>query len=164
MSHFEHDGAIRADLRRRRRQSETDLIQMRAEFLPPSDAAFIRSLYVDGLSAAKLATLRNEDPRAVRRRARRILKRLNEPLFIFVVRERASWSGVRRRIAEAGVLAGHGLRAVARETGLSIHVVRRHLEAIRAMGDAAPRPGRPEWRAHRNDPARTGTDRKDAGA
>lgn len=131
---------------------------LRSEHLPRSDAAFIRSLYVDGLSAVKVAALQGQDPRAVRRRARRLLKRLSEPLFIFVVREKASWSSVRRRVAEAGVLAGRGLRAAAKETGLSVHVVRRHLEAIRAMSDASAHAARAPWRAAR-DGARSEEDR-----
>lgn len=142
MRDFQHDGAIQAGLQRRR--DELELVQLRAQHLPSNDAAFIRALYVDGLSASKLARLQGTDPRAIRRRARRILRRMNSPLFIYVVREMHNWSRARRATAEASVLAGRGVRAAALETGLSLHVVRRHLEVIRAMSEARPTPA--VWR------------------
>lgn len=142
---LKHD-VISADLRLRRRRADAELVLMRAEHLPPADAEFIRAIFSQGLTATRVAALQGADPRLVRRRARAILRRMNEPIFMYVARERGGWSTVRRRIAESGVLAGRGLRAIAAETGLSIHLVRRHMEAIRAMSESSRRPAQP-WRA-----------------
>jgi DNA-directed RNA polymerase specialized sigma24 family protein len=125
------------DLRRRSSRDMAEAIVARAQHLAGSDRAIIELVYGEGKTAVEVAALRDECPRAVRRRLRSVVSRLQSPLFAFVVAERARFSPVRRRIATMCVLHGHSIRAAAERTGLSLHAVRTHMHAIRALFDAA---------------------------
>lgn len=125
------------DLRRRASRDHAEAIIARSQFLSGSDRAIIESIYSEGLTAAEIAAIRDECPRAIRRRVRSVVTRLQTPLFAFVVQQRPNFSPLRRRIATMCVLHGHSIRAAAERTGLTLHAVRKHMHAIHALFDAA---------------------------
>ena len=133
-----HTGAIEdadagVDLRRRRRRSDIDALLAMAAHLPPEDAALVRAVFGQGMRASELAAVRHESARAVRRRVRSVAKRALSPRFRVVVRDRGAWGPTRRRVADACVLQGMSMRAAAASQRLTLHSVRRHLDAINAL-------------------------------
>lgn len=125
-----------SDLRRRAPRDLADLLAQRAEWLLPEDRALIRALYVDNLTARHIAQLRGASPRSVRRRVHTLVQRLLSPRYEFVARQLERWSPTRARVARACVLEGHTLRAAAERLNVSLHTVRRHMDAVAAQHEA----------------------------
>ena len=122
------------NLDRRRNDSER-LVQL-AEHLAPSDRALVCSIYKRGLTASELAQAIGTRPRTVRERVQRLVQRLNSPTFLYVLHRRHTWPLRRRRIAEAVFLRGECQRGVAAQMQVTVHVVRREAERIRAIAEA----------------------------
>jgi ABC-type lipoprotein export system ATPase subunit len=72
-----------------------------------------------------------------RRRLRRLIERALSPRFAFVVAHRASLGATRRRVAMACIVQGRSLREASGMLGLSLHAVRRHIDAVEALFAAA---------------------------
>ncbi len=121
------------DLRRRRRRDLVERIVERADLLAPADRALVHAHYRDGRSVVEIARLRGGSPRSLRRRLKRLVERELDPLFAFVARRRASWSHTRRRVATSLMLEGRSMRETGQRLGLSLHTVRRHHDAVRAL-------------------------------
>lgn len=146
----EYEPALdRTDLRRRVRREAVETILHRAVWIDPSDRVLVEAVYRDHRTVADLARLLGTDDRSLRRRVRRIVQRLLSPQFVFVASSMARsatsrrpsspaspppgpWSDTRRRVAEHCVLNGRSLRDAARALNLSLHVVRRHRDALHA--------------------------------
>jgi DNA-directed RNA polymerase specialized sigma24 family protein len=129
------------DLRRRHHRDLVQRLLDRATCLPAPDLALLRAAYDDGRSAVEIAAMLGTEPRAIRRRLRRLAQRVLSEEFLFVLRHRDSWDSARRNIATACLLHGRSIRQTARELGLSLYTVRRHYLAILALFEAAA--GRP---------------------
>lgn len=129
--------AAATDLRRKGARDYADAVLSRARALPAEERALLHAIYAEGRTATEIATLRHEDPRNLRRRVRVILKRLRDPLYAFILRQRPYLSPVRRRVATLCILHGHSIRAASERTGLSMHAVRKHLHALHALHEAA---------------------------
>lgn len=114
----------------------SETLGRRAAFLAPEDAALVRGVYEAGMSSVELARLMNLRPQTVRARLRRLLRHLDSGLFLFVLRHRGDWMRERRQVAELRVLQRRSLREAVRRSGLSLHQVRRHDDAIRAQFEA----------------------------
>lgn len=131
--------AIDPDLRRRTRREHAEMLAERAAFLPAHDRELVEAVYHEGLSVAGyVRRQRDRDivrwtERAARRRLRRLVERLASPRFVFVLGARSSWPLTRRRVAVAVVIQGRSLRETARSLGLSLHAVRRHIDAVEAL-------------------------------
>lgn len=135
MSHENHGESI--DLRRRLRREMADLIVERSQVLPRDDAGLLQCIYGDGRSISALAPMLGCDARKLRRRVRRLVERVNSNEFVFVLSYRQNWTPSRRRVAEACFIRGLSIRQAASDLRLSYHTVRRHLEAVRALMQAA---------------------------
>jgi hypothetical protein len=72
------------DLRRRRRRELVQRVIDRAAWLAPADRLLIESIYRDHRSVADIARLAEVDPRSLRRRVRRVVRRVLSPRFAFV--------------------------------------------------------------------------------
>lgn len=133
------DPLAACDLRRRRRQDLAEAVIRRSAWLLPDDRALLRTVYQDGVRIASLATLRgrSESPRSLRRRVRVLVQRVLSARFTFVLRERDRWPPTRRRVAAACVLQGRTMRSAAHHLQISLHEVRRHLDAINALLSAS---------------------------
>jgi DNA-directed RNA polymerase specialized sigma24 family protein len=125
-----------SDLRRRIPRDLADILVLRASHLLPEDRALISAVYQDNLSAIQVAELLNVSPRAIRRRIRVLVQRLLSPRFEFVTRRSRHWGPTRRKVARACVLEGRTLRDAADTLGLTLHTVRRHMDAIAAQQEA----------------------------
>jgi DNA-directed RNA polymerase specialized sigma24 family protein len=126
-----------SDLRRRHARRLIEHIVAAAAVLPDQERLLIETTYGDGKRLTDIARLRGDDPRTLRRRVRGIVRRMLDPEFGFVASRRAEWPRTRRLVAERCVLQGVSLRDAATTLGISLHTVRRHRDAIRALADAA---------------------------
>jgi DNA-directed RNA polymerase specialized sigma24 family protein len=116
-------------------RDQIDRLLRLADDLDPADRALIRSIYDRGMSAGELARAIGRTPRTVNRRLERLVRRVSNPAYRFILRERRSWPAVRRRVAELVFLRGGTQRAAATATGLSLHQTRREIERIRVLID-----------------------------
>lgn len=130
------------DLRRGVQRGLAEALVERAALLPAPDRYLIEGVFRDGRTIAELAALWGEDPepgqtpRALRRRLHRLVARLRSPAFVLVAEQQERWEGPMARVGAACVLRGRSMREAAGELGMSIHTVRRHLDAIMALASA----------------------------
>ena len=117
-------------------RSDDDWVLHRALFLTPSDRAMVEGFYDKGMSAAQIARLMDIHPGTVRRRTRRLIHHLRSPMFGFILAHRGDWSRRRRTVAEMHLLQRRPLRDTARGAKLTMHIVRREVDAIRAQFEA----------------------------
>ena len=136
------DPARAGDLRRRRRAELADHLLERAAWLPDADRQLIDAVYRRGQTAVELGALLGLPARSVRRRVKRLVERLLDPRTAFVATRRDQWPRTRRIVAERVVLRGQSMRAVARELAISLHAVRRQVDAIQNQFEGAET----EWR------------------
>ncbi|MCG3124275.1 MAG: hypothetical protein GIKADHBN_02732 [Phycisphaerales bacterium] len=150
-----------ADLRRRKVRAFSELLVQRAVWLPPSDRVLVEAVYRDDQPVAELARLLEVDARSLRRRLRRLVHRLLSQQFVRVAselsrpaarrsigpaestpavnqpatetRHASSWSDHRRKVAEECILNGRSIREASRALHLSVHMVRRHREALQIV-------------------------------
>lgn len=125
-----------ADLRRTVPADLARTVAERAQWCLPDERALIDAMYRQGLTAAQIAQLRNEPAPLIRRKIRVVVTRVLSPRFVFVLRHRDQWPPTRRRIATACVLQGRTLRQTAAHLQLSLHAVRRQMDAITGMFEA----------------------------
>lgn len=141
------------DLRRRQARRGSELILAAAEHLPPEDRALLEAIYLRGHTVQAVARIAASSQgraptahecRLLRRRVRRLLVRVADPLFRFVAGHRDRWSPTMRRIGEECVLAGLSQRLAAQRLALSYHTVRRHFQTIAGLArlDTAPKRAR----------------------
>ncbi|USN99697.1 MAG: hypothetical protein H6810_03290 [Phycisphaeraceae bacterium] len=71
--------------------------------------------------------------RTERRRLRRLVTRVLSPRFAFVIASRRAWAPTRRRVAMACVVQGLSMREAGAALGLSLHSVRRQMDAVEAL-------------------------------
>jgi len=131
---------INPDLRRRTRREHAEAITGRAAWLPADDRELVEAVFAHGRSVAAYVRTQRErglrpglTERTARRRLRRLIQRLASPRFAFVIDQRRHWGATRRRVAMACVVQGLSLRQAARALGLSLHAVRRHMDAVDAL-------------------------------
>jgi DNA-directed RNA polymerase specialized sigma24 family protein len=114
------------------RRELTESLARLADDLAPDDRALIRAVYADGKTAVDVARLSGADPRAVRRRVRRLTRRVLSPEYLFVLRHKDRWPAPRRRVAVACFLHGRTMRDAARQLRMPLYTVRRHCDAVHA--------------------------------
>jgi hypothetical protein len=127
--------AARLAERRAERQALAERLLHRAELLDPADRALIESVYSDHVPLARLARVRGQTPAQVRRR--RLGHRLLDPLTEFILAHREDWPADRWQAARAHLIAGQTLRQTASGLNLTLHAVRRHIEAVRTLLEEA---------------------------
>jgi len=119
--------------RRIDRRRDAERLVQRAAWLRPDERALIEAVFGEGRSCTDLAKLMGATPEVVRRRVRRAAKRAGSDLFGFVASRRDTWPAELSRVATKCALEGATLRGAAADLGVSLHVVRRHWDAVRAM-------------------------------
>jgi len=154
------------------RRSYAEGLVERAAWLPAEDRALIEGVYGEGLSVAAYVRRcrdRGVGPetiscpsaaRAARRRVRRLIERIMSDRFGFVTARRNTWPTTRRRVALACIVHGLSLREASKTLGLSLHTVRRHMEAVDALFTEHVIAGKQAREAVR-DAARTSSARRD---
>lgn len=127
------------DLRcRSAREKGAALLLDRAEWLTLDDRALVRSVYFDNVKIGAVAAMSGISPSTIRARLRRILRRIDDPCFAFVLAHRDRWPPAMRCVATGCFLHGLPMRRVAAQHRMSIAAVRRHRDAIAALCEAQP--------------------------
>ncbi len=136
--------------RRLGRRRAAEEIVRRARLLHPDERAVIEAVYGEGRSFAELGRLAGVRAESLRCRARRALRRADTDLFRFVAQHHGAWPPHTRRVARLWVLHGLSLRKIAERLAVSLHVVRTHANAVRAL-HAAARTNAPDSGASRGE-------------
>lgn len=131
-----HDAS---DLRRTLNPALVDRLLALADYVPQAEAELLKAVFAEGTSIASLARLGGRTERVMRARVRRVVRRVLEPRFMFCVTRMGTWPAARQRVAEHVVLHGRSLRECASAMRTTLHVVRRHVEAINALCAEADR-------------------------
>jgi len=121
------------DLRRQRTAAQAQFVSDKAGVLAAPDRELLRAIYVVGQDVSDVANLLGVCARVLRRRVKRLLARISTREFALVQREGSRLPPTRRRVATAMFVEGKSLRETAVELKLSLHTVRRHADAIRAI-------------------------------
>lgn len=130
------------DLRRGVRRDIARTLVDRAAFLLEQDRYLIEGVFRDGRPISDLAGMWHEHPaggcapRSLRRRLHRLVDRLLSPRFEVVAQLNHTWTPTRKRVATACILHGLSTRRAAAELGISLHTVRRQVDAINTICDA----------------------------
>jgi hypothetical protein len=132
-----HQPFMTSDANRRRRAmgDQTDRLLHRSMLLDREDQALIVSVYRDHVPIPRLAAIRNESTRQVRRRIQRLSDRLLTPRTSYLLARKHAWEHERWAAAQRCLVAGHGMRRVADDLGISLHRVRKHVDAVRTLFD-----------------------------
>lgn len=123
------------DLRRKQTRRYAEVALARAAHATPEDRAMLEAVYDRGVPASRIAALMRQHPRRIRRRLREVIERLMSDEAEFVLRHRRAWQPTRRMVATACVLEGRSMRETARRLRMSLHAVRREMEAVRNLMD-----------------------------
>jgi hypothetical protein len=136
------------DLRRGVRRDTADIVIRRAAYLSADDRMLVQAIYARGSTLKELAALTGRGERALGRRLRVVVRRVQSPEFTYVIQRPGQFlpsagAGTRtplllRRLAKECILEGKPVRTLAREVGLSYHLLRQKHAALRAMALVAP--------------------------
>lgn len=110
--------------------------------LAEPDRWLIEAVLRGGVSCAATAQRLGVPERTLQWRVRRLIGRLRSPEFAFIVNQREVWPEARRRVGEIVHLRGGTREQAPRETGLTMHQVRRELTAIDVLMEQARAVGR----------------------
>lgn len=127
------------DHRRVQQRETVEKLLLRCEHLQLEEQALVRSVYADKRTIREIALMQKRDERAVRRELRRLVKRMLRPEFAIVLMQAQAWAPTRSRVGESIFLHGNGLRSTATLLSITVHNVRTHVSAIRAIADAVRR-------------------------
>ncbi len=128
--------AAAIDLRRKETRELGEIIVARSEFLLPDDRALVCAVFGEGMDSERVARLRGETARGVRRRVRKLAERVMSREFEVVAGHRDAWPRARRLVATACVLQGRTMREAAAHLRMTLHEVRRQMDLVRALVDA----------------------------
>jgi DNA-directed RNA polymerase specialized sigma24 family protein len=131
------------DLRRRVARDQRDRLVELAAGLPEPDRVLVELVIREGRPISQIARLQGVEPLRLRRRLKRLLRRLASDEYLFVSRHVlvtalrgepvSHWPATRRRVAQACFMHGLSLRQAATALHLSLHAVRGHRDAVRAL-------------------------------
>lgn len=105
----------------------------RSAHLPSRDRVLIEQVYGNGVSMTDVARLTGEPARRVQRRVSALVRRVESPLYKFMIVHGESLDQPIRRTAQCVVFEGMSLRAAARVCGVSLHRVRQRIQFVRAL-------------------------------
>ena len=124
------------DLRRKTSRDRSARIIRRAHWLSPEDREIVLAYFERDMCASEIGQLLKVDPKYVRRQLKQIVHRLEDPRCAYVVANRNAWTPKRRAIAEDLFLRGRSMRDVSKTHKTSLHMIRKHRDAIDAMAHA----------------------------
>lgn len=104
-----------------------------ARHLPVQDRALVEQVIRRGASAAEVARLRGERPRATQKRLRSLFQRMRSREYRLLAEREALVPENVRAAARAVIFERRTLRETARLTHQSLHDVRRHMLAVRTL-------------------------------
>jgi DNA-directed RNA polymerase specialized sigma24 family protein len=122
-----------ADLRLHRSRHLAERLAARAGLLPLDQRLLLEQLYVHGWPASRIAALRGDHVRTVRRRAKRLATRVMSAAFELVAAHSHNWAPESRAVGQAVFIRGLSARAAAAELGIGYRTAALHARTIRAM-------------------------------
>ncbi|GEM_PF-1301879 len=135
MNYLQHAGLpidqLFLDMRRGITANIAAKVRSAAPYLDDRDREIVLAVLDRGQSAAAVGRLTNRQAREVRRHVKRVYRRISAPEFQFVLEQIDRLGGTRRKVASACFLHGLSLRQAAAKLGVTVHMVRRHVMAIR---------------------------------
>lgn len=126
------------DFRKAPLRTLVEALEDASRHLQPEQRELVRALCCQGVPAHRLAALRarSESPRSLRRRVKTLARRALSPHFQFVLARRDHWPPERRLVATLCVLEGRTMKDAADRASLTLHAVRAHMHAVRALMSA----------------------------
>lgn len=115
------------------RREISDCVLLRAEWLGEADRALIEQVYGKGVRPADVAAVVGCSTRMVQRRVANLVKRLMDPMIVFVLRNHGDWDKLTAGSALAVLVRGLTLRDAASELGVSLHYVRTRVQVVRGL-------------------------------
>lgn len=114
-------------------RDRTERLLQLSEYLPTHERLLLTQVLEHGLSAADIARLTDDKPDCVRRRIRRLMERLDSPLFRFAASRFELLPRDLQTTARRHILEGHSLRKTAQLTGLSLHRIRQQRRSLETL-------------------------------
>ena len=122
--------------RRYHQRNHIESLLDRAKYLGETDCALIDQVYRYGSSVSSVARISGRSAPYLRRQIARSLKRINSPLFTFMIMHGDLLPAKVRRTATLVALRGYSQRRTANVSGQTLHRVRKHIEILRALARA----------------------------
>ena len=122
--------------RRYHQRSNIEKLLDRAKYLGETDQALIDQVYRHGSSISSVARASGQSAGELRRQMARSLKRINSPLFTFMITHGDLLPVKVQRTAALVALKGYSQRRAADASGQTLHRVRKHIEILRALARA----------------------------
>ena len=126
----------------RRLPQDHQLLVGRAELLVLEDRLLMEAVLVHGLTLVTVSRMMGMSPRRVANRVKRLSRRLTSREFLNAARALHYLSEQEAALARLRFCAGLSERKLAQKFGLSVHIVRRRLDRIRAQIAIINRVGR----------------------
>lgn len=129
----------------------------RAEFLDAADRALLDQVLGHAVKPREVAVVAGRSTRTIQRRVALLCRRLTDPKVMYVLRHHHKWAKPMAQVGLAVWVRRWTLRRTAGHLGLSLHHVRRHVEAVRSLiqHDVAPPRRRPRRAASMTSPKPT---------
>ncbi|MBS3734613.1 MAG: hypothetical protein KGY99_06765 [Phycisphaerae bacterium] len=126
--------SIRESLCRAGKLPRTDhVLRERARLLAEEDRDLVEAVLLSGEPVDRVARLKGMTPRAVRHRLHRLGGRMRSKRFRQILRVRRYLAPADAEIATRRYCHGLSLEALAAERGMTLHALRRRLDAIAAQ-------------------------------
>jgi len=115
------------------RRDHIERLLDRAAYLDPPDRTLLRQVFDQGVAPRDIALLTGRTTRQVQNRIHRLLRRLNHPDTLRVLRHHRDWPETTQRVAFALHLRGLPQREAARQLDLTYHQVRKQHQHLRGL-------------------------------
>ena len=125
LSHFEN-----CDMRLSHRELSERVLD-KSIHLPTGDRVLVEQLLRYGFSIREIARLTEKSPSSVSRRMKSVMKRMDDPMFEFVVNRSDFIPRESRVTARLVYVEGFSLRESARKLGVSLHEIRKRVARVR---------------------------------
>ncbi len=115
------------------RREAAEVILGRAEFLDEVDRVLLEQVLDKGVLMRQIALLSGKSVRSVQKRVEVLSKRLIDPGVVYVIRHHGRWTRAMGKVALNVWVRKRTLRETARVMGMSLHQVRRAVEAVKGI-------------------------------
>ena len=125
LSHFED-----SDMRLSHRELSERVLD-KSVHLPTGDRVLVEQLLRYGFSIREIARLTEKSPSSVSRRMKSVMKRMEDPMFEFVVNRSDFVPRDSRVTGRLVYVEGFSLRESAKKLGVSLHEVRKRIAKVK---------------------------------
>ena len=129
-----------AEVAKQRRMDKRDAVETLlglAEHLPPRERMLLQQVFGRGAKVTEVAAISRKPARELRKQISHIIDRTRRPLFRFVVAHQDELPESLRLVARHVVLHGRPMRETADRLQISLHKVRRWMNALEGLAQVA---------------------------